>query len=266
MKFTEAKLEQAIIELLGEQGYVYLPGTSIERTCAQVLIKEDLGHYLLDRYQDEGITQSEMDTLIRSIDSLPASDLYDSNKTLMQWVSNGYTLKREDHTQKDLHLSLIDYEKPQHNVFKVVNQLEIMGTELRIPDAILYINGMPLVVFEFKSAIRTEANLHSAFEQLTIRYKRDIPELMKYNALCIISDGVNSKMGSLFASYDFYYAWRKVTGDESIAKEGINSLHTMIQGSFDGVWQKLHHALSGSPVDEECGAGKPHSCFDYRQN
>ena len=106
----------------------------------------------------------------------------------------------------------------------------------RIPDLILYINGLPLVVFEFKSAIRENATLHNAFEQLTVRYARDIPELMKYNALCVISDGVNNKMGSLFAEYEFFYTWQKITGDESAAtkgRDGINSLHTMLQGLFD---------------------------------
>jgi type I restriction enzyme R subunit len=85
----------------------------------------------------------------------------------------------------------------------------IVGSEKRIPDGILYINGLPLVVFEFKSAIREEATIHDAYTQLTVRYQRDIPELFKYNAFCVISDGVNSKCGSFFASYEFYYAWRK---------------------------------------------------------
>ena len=102
------------------------------------------------------------------------------------------------------------------NIFKIVSQLEITGYEKRIPDAILYINGLPLVVFEFKSAIREEATVHDAYVQLTTRYARDIPELMKYNTLCVLSDGVNSKMGSLFAPYEFYNTWRKVTGDETV--------------------------------------------------
>ena len=109
---------------------------------------------------------------------------------------------------------------------KVVNQLEIIGYEKRIPDGILYINGLPLVVFEFKSAIREEATIHDAYKQLTIRYRRDIPELLKYNALCIISDGVNSCLGSLFAAYEHFSAWRKITGNETQAQDGISSLHT----------------------------------------
>lgn len=104
----------------------------------------------------------------------------------------------------------------------------------RIPDGIIYINGLPVVVFEFKSAIREEqASIHDAYVQLTTRYRRDIPQLFVFNALCVISDGVNNKMGTVFAGYDFYYAWRKVTGNEPMAEEGINSLHTMLQGLFD---------------------------------
>ena len=79
----------------------------------------------------------------------------------------------------------------------MVNQLEIVGRERRIPDGILYINGLPVVVFEFKSSTREEATIHDAYIQLTTRYRRDIPELFKYNAFCVISDGVNSKVGSL---------------------------------------------------------------------
>jgi len=115
----------------------------------------------------------------------------------------------------------------------VVNQLEIEQYHKRIPDAIIYVNGLPLVVFEFKSAIREEVNIYEAYNQLTNRYKRDIPELFKYNAFCVISDGVNTKMGSYFSAYNFYYAWRKVTGNESIERDGIDALHTMIQGLFN---------------------------------
>ncbi|MDD5395250.1 MAG: type I restriction endonuclease subunit R [Thiothrix sp.] len=254
-RFTEAKLEQAIITLLGEQGYPHVPGESIARNPQDALLQDDLRAYLTNRYAADGITDSEIGQIIRCLETLPASDLYDSNKTVIKLVTDGFLLKREDHRQKDLYIQLIDYsdlsaqripdtnkietigeaQSAYHskNRYKLVNQLEIEGYEKRIPDAILYINGLPLVVFEFKSAVREEATIHDAYVQLTTRYRRDIPELLKYNALCVISDGVNSKVGSLFARYEFFYAWRKVTGDESLAVDGISSLHTLIQGLFD---------------------------------
>ena len=257
-KFTEDKLEQAIIALLEEQGYPHLKGEAISRESHEVLIKADLRDYLARHYQAEQITPAEIESVIRKLERPPALDLYDSNKSIMKWVSDGFLLKREDHTQKDLYIQLIDYqglpseaemlavkraaahiaEAPAHytpdaNRYRMVNQLEIEGSEKRIPDGILYINGLPLVVFEFKSAIREEATIHDAYVQLTTRYARDIPELMKYNALCILSDGVNSKAGSLFAPYEFFYAWRKVKGDETVVQDGINALHSMIEGLFD---------------------------------
>lgn len=233
MKFTEERLEQAIIELLKKEGYQHTRGEQLERLPEDVLIKSDLREFLAQRYRDESITAFEIEQIIHKLEYLPASDLYDTNKAIMKFVSDGFLFKREDASKKDIYIQLIDYDELQNNTYRIVNQMEIQGYELRIPDGILYINGLPLVVFEFKSAIREEAKIYDAYVQLTTRYDRDIPELFKYNALCMISDGVNSKMGSYFAPYEFYYSWRKITGEEKLNKDGIDSLFTMISGLFD---------------------------------
>jgi type I restriction enzyme R subunit len=257
MKFTEAKLEEAIISLLGAEDYPHVLGETIEREPSEVLIKGDLRAFLSARYADDGITEGEIESIIRKLETLPSSDLYETNKQIMKMVSDGFLLKREDRSQKDLYVQLIDYRdltefrqpeaedlemvvaeksepyRVKTNIFKVVNQLEIVGYEKRIPDGILTINGLPLVVFEFKSAIREEATIHDAYVQLTTRYRRDIPELFKYNAFCVISDGVNNKAGSFFAPYEFFYAWRKVEADDAIDHDGIDSLYTMIRGLFN---------------------------------
>ncbi|REG94483.1 type I restriction endonuclease subunit R [Algoriphagus antarcticus] len=242
MKFTEAQLEQAFISLLEAQGYPYVPGDEIVRGKEEVLIREDLQKYLQATYAAQKITPIEIFGIIRELEKLPASDLYESNKTIMNWVRDGFLLKRDDHKKKDIFIQLINYEEPEKNIFKIVNQLEIQGFERRIPDGILYINGLPLVVFEFKSSIREEASLHSAYVQLTTRYKRDIPDLFKYNAFCIIGDGVNTKAGNFFAPYEFFYAWRKIEGlDQEIDPRtgistkvhGIDSMYTLIKGMLD---------------------------------
>lgn len=258
MKFTEAQLEDAIIQLLGQQGFPHIDGRELMRDPREVLIKEDLQQFLARQYADQAITKNEIESIILKLEAYSSADLYGSNKAIMKLVSDGFLLKREDHTQKDIYVQLIDYaalsphrlpkegevatielheDPPPYgsgdNIFKLVNQLEIEGTEMRIPDGILYINGIPLVVFEFKSAIREEATIHDAYNQLAVRYARDIPELLKYNAFTVISDGVNNKIGSIFSKYEFYYPWRKVTGDEEVEKDGIDSLHTMLNGLFD---------------------------------
>ena len=253
-KFTEDKLEQAFIELLGNENFPHCLGSTISRADDEVLIEDDLKNYLFNRYKKEQLTETEAQSIILQLKTLSSADLYESNKKVMGWLADGFILKRENRQQKDIHIELIDYsgldaqrksndldfvvaEKQikygkEHNIYKFVNQLEIVGTEKRIPDGIIYINGLPVVVFEFKTAIREESTIHNAFEQLIIRYKRDIPELFKYNAFCVISDGVNNKAGSFFASYDFYYAWRRVAG---LAKDvdGIDSMFTLVQGMLN---------------------------------
>lgn len=232
-KFTEECLEEAIIKLFEKEDIEYLQGNDIIREKDDVLLKEDIKTFLSKQYQKDNITPSEINSIIRQLLILPHSNIYESNKSIMKIVSDGFLIKREDRSKKDLYIQLIDYSKSDNNTYKIVNQIEIQGYETRIPDGILYINGLPLVVFEFKSAIREEATIHDAYVQLTTRYRRDIPELFKYNALCVISDGVNNKCGSFFAPYEFFYAWRKITGNESIEKEGIDSLYTMINGLFE---------------------------------
>ena len=251
MKFTEEKLEKAFIELLGNENFPHHLGNTLTRAVDEVIIEEDLTAYLLAKYESKQLTQTEAKSIVLQLKTLPASDLYESNLTIMRWLSDGFILKREDRNQKDIHIELIDYNgleaqlaspdldtivaepnikyPKDYNIYKFVNQLEIVGSEKRIPDGIIYINGLPVVVFEFKSAIREEATIHDAFKQLTVRYRRDIPELFKYNAFCVISDGVNNKAGSFFAPYEFYYAWRRVAG---LAKDvdGIDSMFTLVQG------------------------------------
>ncbi len=254
--FTEAQLEAAIIEMLGEEGYPHVLGATLARQPQEVLIKADLRAFLARQYATDGITSGEIEAIIRQLEAYSAADLYESNKAIMHLVADGLLLKREDRDQKDLYVQLIDYSdlaafrQPQAgevpwvmaeeeavyqtggNLFKLVSQLEIVGFEKRIPDGILYINGLPLVVFEFKSAIREEATIHDAFVQLTVRYKRDIPELFKYNGFCVISDGVNNKAGSFFAPYEFFYGWRKTDGGDLIETDGINSLYSLLKGLF----------------------------------
>ena len=228
-KFTEAKLEEAFIELLGIEGYPHFLGNTINRNDEEVLIEEDLIEFLLSQYKNDGLTTNEAKSIVLQLKTLSSSDLYETNKTIMQWLADGFTFKREDRNQKDIWIYLIDYSEANNNTYKFVNQLEIVGTEKRIPDGIIYINGLPVIVFEFKTAIQENCTIHNAYTQLTTRYKRDIPELFKYNAFCVISDGVNNKAGSFFAAYEFFYAWRRVSG---LAKDvdGIDSMFTLIQG------------------------------------
>ncbi len=231
MYFNEHALEQSIMELFTEQGYIHLTGAEIHREKKEVLLTDDIRLYLLGKYAEEKITSSEIDRIILSFKAISTSSVYEANKTAFTMISEGFVFTRDDRSQKDIFIKLIDYETPENNIFKIVNQTEIQGSELRIPDGIIYINGFPLVVLEFKSAVKENTTIMDAFKQMTVRYCRDIPELLKYNAFIVISDGINNKYGSLFAGYDYFYAWRKID-DNTPEKDGIDSLYSMIHGLF----------------------------------
>ena len=229
---NEAQLELSVMELFQQEGYEYLSGDSILRETTDVLLKDDLRMYLMMKYAADGITSNEIETIIFGLVRASHEPLYDANKEMLNKIIEGFVLRREDKTKKDLFIRLIDFDNVHNNIFKVVNQVEIQGKhELRIPDAIVYVNGLPLVVIEFKSATRENATIHNAYEQLTVRYTRDIPDLFKYNAFVVISDGANNKYGSIFAGYDYFYAWRKI--DDGVEEvDGINSLYSMVKGLF----------------------------------
>ena len=231
MTFNEHTLEMAIMELFELQGYSYQNGETIHKELSDVLLRDDLKLYLMDRYSAEGITPLEIERVVAKLTADNGEPLYQQNAYTYRLMTEGFTIKREDASQPDLFVEVIDFKDVDRNIFKVVNQLEIKGAEKRIPDGIVYLNGLPVVVLEFKSAVKEDTTIMNAYTQLTVRYRRDIPDLFRYNAFVVISDGVNNKYGTLFTPYEFFYAWRKVEHTDK-ANDGIDSLHTMMQGLF----------------------------------
>ena len=229
--FNEHALEMGIMKLFEQQGYIYQNGEEIHKEVSEVLLLDDLRMYLMDRYSGEGITEQEVERVIAMLKADGGGSLYEQNMLMHRMMVEGISVKREDAGLADLHVEPIDFEHTERNIFKIVNQLEIKGKEKRIPDGIVYVNGLPVVVLEFKSAVKEDATIMNAFTQLTVRYRRDIPDLFRYNAFVVISDGVNNKYGSLFSDYEFFYAWRKVESTDT-ATDGIDSLHTMMEGLF----------------------------------
>ena len=230
--FNEHALEMSIMQLFKDEGYTYVSGDQIHRERTEVLLVDDLKQYLYNRYAKDGITPGEVDSIMLSLRNISGT-IYEANKAVYKLISDGFILNREDRSQKDIFIELIDFENVDNNIFKVVNQFEIDGVnnQRRIPDGIVFVNGIPVVVLEFKSAVKENTTIMDAYTQLTVRYRRDIPEIFKYNAFIVISDGANNKYGSIFSPYDFFYAWRKVE-DNDVELDGINSLVTMVQGLF----------------------------------
>jgi len=230
-KFTEDELERAIITLFEQQGYTYVHGDSIHRKFEDILLLDDLRAFISDRYASNNLSENEMQKIINRINLIPSTPLYTGNRETFWLVNEGFDLVRDDASGVALHIDFIDFEEPSNNIFKVVNQYSVQGERLRRPDLLVLMNGIPIAICEFKTAIEEDKTIHDAWEQITIRYSRDIPKLMKYCFLSVISDGANTKMGSIFTPYEYYYSWNKANDVDKVSN-GISSLFTMIKGAF----------------------------------
>lgn len=138
--FNEHALEMSIMELFKDEEYTYVSGDQIHRERTEVLLTDDLKQYLYNRYAKDGITPSEVDSVILMLRNISGT-IYEANKAVFKLLCDGFILNREDRTQKDLYIELIDFDTPENNLFKVVNQFEIEGVnnQLRIPDGIVFV-------------------------------------------------------------------------------------------------------------------------------
>lgn len=229
--FNEEQLELAIIELFKQQGFTYVHGDTIHRRYEDVLLVDDLLSFIKNKYAGEGLTELELQKIVNKINLISATPLYSGNKETFLLLNEGFDLVRDDPLKVALHVDFIDYEEPSNNLFKVVNQYTVQGKRKRIPDFLVFVNGIPVCIWEFKSAIREDATIYTAWEQINKRYNRDIPKLMKYCFLSVISDGANTKLASIFSPYKFYFSWNKANEEDKVAN-GISSLFTMIKGVF----------------------------------
>lgn len=230
--FTEDDLEQAIIKLFEQEGYSYIYGDDIHRKLEDVIIVDDLRSYICKKYSTANLTTTEIKTIIsRVVDVGTSASLYAKNKEAYYLVTEGFDLAREDISQVGLHVDFIDFDTPENNVFKVVNQYSVKGLSIRRPDLLVFINGIPVCICEFKTAIKEDTTIHDAWKQVTVRYARDIENLMKYCFLAVISDGANNRLGSIFTPYEFFYSWNKANDSEKVSN-GISSLLTLIKGAF----------------------------------
>ena len=230
VRFYESELEGIAMDLLSEEesgmGYIYTPADELHRELDEVIILDDLREYLLKRYPDlSGNELARIESRIRAT----GNTNYETNRSFVNLLANGFDLTRDDPSKEDIHIELADFSNPDSNIFRVTNQFEVKQKQLRIPDAVIFLNGLPVVLFEFKNPANDIADTHAAYLQVHERYMRDIPRLLSYNAFVVLSDGVNSKYGSAFAPYKFFNTWTKVN-EEDEEQSGIKSFYAMIEG------------------------------------
>ena len=229
-QFTEEQLENAIIEMFqGMGGYTYVHGETIHRKYEDILLEDDLIAFLSKQYKD--LTENEIAKIISRLQNIPSAPLYVGNRDAFWLINEGFDFQRDESGKIALHVNYIDFENPSNNIFKIINQYSVQGERLRRPDLLLFVNGVPVAIFEFKTAIEEDKTIYDAWQQIYTRYCRDIPKLMKYCFLSVISDGANTRLGTIFTPYEYYYAWNKANDDEKVSN-GISALFTMLKGAF----------------------------------
>ncbi len=231
MIFDEESLENYFMNEFEARGYDHIIGDTLNRAETDIISSSDLKDYLSRRYTNDNITELEIN-MICSIFPCKDRGIYVDNRDTFNRIRDGFAFKRFDKTKPALWINLIDFVNPENNIFRIVNQMTIQGPkQRRRPDALVYINGIPLVIIEFKSAVKENVGLDEAYEQINTRYVRDIPDLFRYSAFTLISDGVNSKIGTHFTKYEDYYSWNKVnSGDKE--SDGLSSIDVLMDGVF----------------------------------
>lgn len=236
MKYHESDYEEALIQLLEEQGWTYTYGGNIHRDRREVLLTDDLKAYLKSRY--EALTDEDVEDVVNHLRHTAGQTHFELLRNTCYLERNGYRYVRHA-DGKVFDIEYLDFNLgSKYNIFRCVNQFEVgygQKDDIRIPDVILFVNGIPLCIFELKNPADAGATIADAYEQINRRYMRDIPHLLRYCPLSCISDATvnNTKLGTTYTPYEHYYAWKKVNNEDPAAKKGIDQVKTIVAGVYE---------------------------------
>lgn len=232
--YCESEYEYAFIQLLEAEDWNYISGKQINRENKRdVLIADDFKKFISASSPE--LTEDEVVKIFDYIRLVGSESDFSTLHKVYGWMVDGIQFTLQNGVAKMI--PLIDFDNPKNNIFRVVNQLTIEYTnngqkENRRPDVLLYVNGMPLCVIELKNPADANATVYDAWEQINIRYWRDIPHLLHYCPLACISDGVKTRLGTVRTPYEHFYAWRRVNDGDKLSTLPFAETETMIKGVY----------------------------------
>ena len=238
--FNESTIENSIINLLQDNGFEFLDFDDAwlsERKLDEFVNKEVLLNALIkiNKFNDLDVLNEAINMIMR-VDN---PSLFERNFLVHKMLVEGVTIESNKYQVNPL-IKFIDFNNVENNTFQVVHQVKFNeGRSTRIPDIVVYINGLPLIVMELKSLLEdaTGATLEDAFNQLggsseSNGYRYDIPTLFNYSAFLVISDGVSTRIGTLTSKFDRYNEWKSVDGEKGYDDNYTFKLNTFINGIF----------------------------------
>lgn len=233
-RYCESDYENAFLALLEKAGWTYSAGNTIQRKSRHdVLIAEDFMAFL--RSSSPQLTEEERTRIFDTVRLAGGESDFATLHKVYNWMV--YGIQFVPQSGLPCMVPLINFDDPAKNIFRAVNQFTIEYTnngqkENRRPDVLLFVNGMPLCIIELKNPADANATIHDAWEQITIRYWRDIPHLLHYCPLACISDGVKTRLGTVRTPYEHFYAWRRVNDGDQLSTLPFAETETLINGVY----------------------------------
>ena len=228
--FTEEKYENSVIELFENMGYSHVYGPDIERDFYSPLYEEVLecALYRLNK----GLPSDAIQDAIFKLKNFENGELVQKNEVFMDYLQNGIPVRYfENGEERSSIVYLIDYKNTENNSFIVANQWTFIENSNKRPDVILFINGLPLVLIELKSPSREETDASEAYRQLR-NYMIEIPSMFIYNAICVMSDQLTSKAGTITSGEDRFMEWKTKDGNYE------NTQYAQFDTFFEGMFEK----------------------------
>ena len=226
--YTEADYENSIIELFGNMGYSHLYAPNLERDFYNPLYEKELTdalHRLNPTIPEEAIQEA-----LYKLKNFENAELVQKNAVFMDYLQHGmevrYFVSGEERSGL---VYLLDYINPDNNTFIIANQWTFVENSNRRPDLILFVNGLPLVLMELKSPSREEADASAAYLQIR-NYMQEIPSMFIYNCICVMSDQLVSKAGTITSGEDRFMEWKTVDGSYE------NTQHAQFDTFFEGIF------------------------------
>jgi len=228
--YNEDSYEKSIIELFQNIGYGYIYAPDLDRDFKSPLYDDELINSL--QKINHKLTKEAINEAINKIKNFDNGELVQKNITFMNYIQNGIQLDYYDKGEKKNDIVyLVDYDNPNNNSFIIANQWTFVENSNKRPDVLLFLNGLPIVLIELKSPSREETEASEGYKQIK-NYIHEIPSMFIYNCICVMSDQLTSKAGTITSKEDRYMEWKTKDGNYE------NTQHAQFDTFFEGMFQK----------------------------
>ena len=228
--YTEADYESTIIELFENMGWRHVYGPDLDRDYRDPLYEEVLDDAI--RRINPDMPESAIREAIFKLKNFDNADIVHKNGVLMDYIQHGVEVRYLVGSEERAGLVyLVDYKNPDNNSFVIANQWTFIENSNKRPDVLLFLNGLPVVLMEFKSPSREETDASEAYAQIR-NYMHEIPSMFIYNCICVMSDHLTSKAGTITSGEDRFMEWKTRDGSYE------NTQYAQFDTFFEGMFQK----------------------------